>query len=142
MSLDVSRLSIGSSEVRRVTNSSKSFVFKQFCCRDDCLSKVCQYSVKFFICVTGGEKSNLNLHSNPVPLAYRVSALTNELFRPDVLTYSHTSGYPMIQARINFKDLVLVLFPKHIHVLFTTYYSSRNSPSLSSKIQDKFNYKF
>ena len=45
--------------------------------------------------VTGGEKSCLNRDSNPGPLMYHASALPTELLRPDILTYSHTPGYPM-----------------------------------------------
>lgn len=40
--------------------------------------------------MTGGEKSSLNLASNPGPLAYRVSTLTTELLRPDILNESNT----------------------------------------------------
>ena len=41
------------------------------------------------------EKSSLNRDSNPGPLAYRASALPTELLRPDILTDSHTPGYPV-----------------------------------------------
>lgn len=45
--------------------------------------------------MTDGEKSSLNLASNPGPLAYRVSTLTTELLRPDILTDSHIPVNPM-----------------------------------------------
>ena len=51
-----------------------------------------------FICVTGGEKSSLNRDSNSGPMAYRASALPTELSRPDILTDSHTPGYPVTSA--------------------------------------------
>lgn len=41
--------------------------------------------VKFFINVTGGEKSNLNWDSNTGPLAFRASALTTKLLRPNLI---------------------------------------------------------
>ena len=40
-------------------------------------------------------KSSLNRDSNPGHLAYRASALPTELLRPDILTDSHTPGYPV-----------------------------------------------
>ena len=57
---------------------------------------------RVYINVTGGEKSNLNLNSNPVPLAYHASALTTELLRPAIFTNSHTPGdiYKEIQMKI------------------------------------------
>ena len=48
-----------------------------------------------YVCVAGGVKSSLNRDSNPGPLAYRASALPTELLRPDILTDSHTPGYPV-----------------------------------------------
>ena len=57
-------------------------------------SNICLH-VSVYHHVTGGEKSSLNRDSNPGPLAYRASALPTELLRPDILTDSHTPGYPV-----------------------------------------------
>ena len=53
------------------------------------------FSPSFIRYIAGGEKSNLSRDSNPGPLAYRASALPTELLRPDILTDSHTPGYPV-----------------------------------------------
>lgn len=48
--------------------------------------------------VTGSEKSSPNRDSNSGFLAYRDSALTTELLKPDILTYSHTPVNPVIYS--------------------------------------------
>ena len=47
------------------------------------------------MCMSGGEKSSLKQDLNPGPVAYHASTLTTELLRLDILTDSHTPGYPM-----------------------------------------------
>lgn len=45
--------------------------------------------------VTGGKKSCLNRDSNQGSLAYRISTLTAEILRPDILTDGHTPINPV-----------------------------------------------
>ena len=41
-----------------------------------------------------------NRDLNPGPLAFRASALPTELLRPNILTDSHTPGYPVTMKHI------------------------------------------
>lgn len=45
--------------------------------------------------VTGGKKSCLSRDSNQGSLAYRISTLTAEILRPDILTDGHTPINPV-----------------------------------------------
>ena len=47
-------------------------------------------TILIYASVTGVEKPSLNLDLNPGSLANRASTLPSDLFRPDILTDSHT----------------------------------------------------